>query len=137
MKLKGFLGLAAIIAGIGILWIIVGKLISPVIEHNKIRVIDIYTEIDTKNIKKGTEFYKTIFTSCKVDSLSEIKRKIKINNRHFIIRQTQTPYRSRLNIKVSSVKNLGEVLLSEKIKFNSNNKTLSFYDRDSNLVFIK
>lgn len=136
-KFKSSIGLAAIIIGIGISWMIVGKVISPMIKSNKLRVQSIKSVLDVKNIKEGTRFYEKVFSGCEIDSLQTDERKIKINSSEFYLVKTEKVYKSRLNVKVSSLKNFEDRLKSEKIDYTAKEKSISFYDPDSNLVLVK
>lgn len=136
-KFKSSLGLAAIILGIGIAWLIIGKMIRPMIKNDRILVQQVYFELETNDINESTEFYEMLFPDSDIDSISVNERIIRLNNFELSIIQVKNVFRSKLNIKVKNLANFESHLKKNEIIFRTEDSKINFYDPDTNLIVVR
>lgn len=136
-KYKSALGLAAIIIGVGIAWIIVGKMLVPLVERSKVEIKNIYFEIEVSNIKESEVFYKDLLVNSIVDSVSEDSRMLTVKRSKVNLKQVHNVFRHKLNVEVNNIDHIKEYVTEKNIQHTMIDSTLNVLDPDSNLIIFK
>ena len=132
-KLKGSLGLAAIIIGIGIAWVIIGNFIKNDIGSGKMVINKVYFEIEISDIKNSERFYSGLFgKKILANSLIQIK--------HTTVKLVKTgPEKINRSKMVLKIENYKEIIkkLSNDFYFENPDSLAKIFDPDSNLIILK
>lgn len=136
-KYKSALGLAAIILGVGISWMVIMYFIKPITQNVNIKIEKITSEIEVTNVNKSAKFYNIVLLNKRSDSLSSEKLNRLLNGNEIGLIETKDVFKSKLSIKVNNIESYKMYLEKNKIPFDVEDTTLIFYDPDSNKIIAK
>ena len=132
-KFKSSLGLAAIIIGIGIAWVIIGSFIKQENSGKKIIFHSVNFELEISDKQKSEEFYSKLF-----DRKIQIGDNNYVNNTGIKLIQVELEniYKSKVVIKS---KNYDQTVKFLKTNFNPvmTDSLTYLFDPDSNLLVFK